>query len=261
MDDADSEQTCSKCGVTKCLSEFPRLKGRKNGVHTRCRDCHRAYHQDYRRKYGNGPAKPKVPVPEGFQTCSKCGVVKPLSGFPTKRARKRGVDSHCKDCHRTAQGRWQKRCGNAKWRERYRSDPEFKAKVDAGSRSRRHRYRDWYRAWDRDRRHQIKLAVIAIYGGKCACCGETAKEFLSVDHTAGNGAKDRKRRNNTQLYRELAKAGKPLMGYRLLCFNCNLSRGHWGYCPHDGKKEQPSMLEKRVQARTDAGAGLDPSVA
>lgn len=253
MGNAELGQTCTKCGFVKPIYAFPVLKARKNGIHPRCRECQRAYHREYRLRRRNaggcGVRPQRAPVADGSQACTKCGVVKPLSAFSKRKGRKLGVDSHCKDCHVKASHDWHQRCGNEKWRERYKSDPEFKRKIDSADRARRPKYQDWRRAWERERRRKIKLAVFEIYGNACVCCGETTSEFLSVDHTDGDGAIDRKRRNNTMLYKELAKAGKPQPGFRLLCFNCNLAKGHWGYCPHTGIKEQPSMLEKRTKAR------------
>ena len=34
--------------------------------------------------------------------------------------------------------------------------------------------------------------VMAHYGNKCACCGETAQAFLTLDHTNGGGRQHRK---------------------------------------------------------------------
>jgi hypothetical protein len=36
----------------------------------------------------------------------------------------------------------------------------------------------------------------------------------------------------------LKRRGYPQEGYTILCFNCNLSRGFFGYCPHERALEQ-----------------------
>ena len=78
-----------------------------------------------------------------------------------------------------------------------------------------------------------KEKVVAAYGGKCSCCGETHVEFLTIDHIHGGGRKHRS---------ELSKAGTTMYqwlinhkfpdGFRLLCSNCNLAFGLYGKCPH-----------------------------
>lgn len=41
-------------------------------------------------------------------------------------------------------------------------------------------------------RKKLRTDVIAIYGGKCYCCGEEEASFLTLDHTNGNGAEHRR---------------------------------------------------------------------
>jgi len=52
-----------------------------------------------------------------------------------------------------------------------------------------------------------KNKVYEHYGNKCGCCGETHREFLTIDH----------------------------INDRLLCNNCRYARLIYGYCPHEGK--------------------------
>ncbi len=86
--------------------------------------------------------------------------------------------------------------------------------------------------------HQkVKMEVLCHYGGslpKCACCGETLIEFLSIDHINGGGNKERKEMGNT--YDHIRRNNFP-PGYRVLCMNCNFALGHFGYCPHQVKNE------------------------
>lgn len=78
---------------------------------------------------------------------------------------------------------------------------------------------------------KLKLEIIAAYGGKCECCGDTHTEFLTVDHVNNDGAAHRKIVKN--MYCWLRKNGFPKIGFRLLCMNCNWSRGTFGHCPHE----------------------------
>ncbi len=83
---------------------------------------------------------------------------------------------------------------------------------------------------------EIKKKIIEAYGGKCTCCGESALEFLTIDHINNDGAADRKQNNKKsggKLYRWLIKNNFPKENYQLLCYNCNCAKGFFGYCPHN----------------------------
>ena len=80
---------------------------------------------------------------------------------------------------------------------------------------------------------RIKLETITAYGGRCVCCGEREPDFLTIDHTAGNGREHRKTvGRGHRLYEWLKKQAFPKKGYALLCFNCNCAKGQFGTCPH-----------------------------
>ena len=82
-----------------------------------------------------------------------------------------------------------------------------------------------------------KLAVLKAYGGECVCCGESTFEFLSIDHVRGGGDAHRREivanRGYVDIYRWLKEHKCPQDGrFQLLCFNCNMAKGFYGYCPH-----------------------------
>jgi hypothetical protein len=87
---------------------------------------------------------------------------------------------------------------------------------------------------------ELKFRVIAGYGGKCKCCGMKIWEFLSIDHIKERGADERKRLggrsklSSGSFYRKIIKENFPNY-YQLLCYNCNMSLGFFGYCPHNPK--------------------------
>lgn len=89
------------------------------------------------------------------------------------------------------------------------------------------RYRDYHRS--------LKKKILEAYGQKCVCCGITIYEFLSLDHTYNDGKKDRKRlgagMTSGALYRRIIRLGYPKK-YQVMCFNCNMALGFFGYCPH-----------------------------
>lgn len=79
--------------------------------------------------------------------------------------------------------------------------------------------------------------VFAHYGLSCACCGESRRVFLSIDHIGGGGTKHRESlggKSGSGFYKWLVRQGFP-KGYRTLCFNCNCGAGFrsggTGVCP------------------------------
>ena len=94
-----------------------------------------------------------------------------------------------------------------------------------------------------EKHRQLKWDCIEALGGKCACCGETALEFLTIDHINGDGASHRRtitgrsRASSPKIYKDIRNQGYPKDKYRVLCMNCNFSYGLWGYCPHTHTRE------------------------
>lgn len=98
----------------------------------------------------------------------------------------------------------------------------------------------------KDYSRRYRLTCITFYGGvnpKCACCGESIYEFLSIDHINGGGNKHRKEMRSGQTkssfggattYRWLINNKFP-EGFQVLCHNCNLAKGYYGKCPHELK--------------------------
>jgi len=85
-----------------------------------------------------------------------------------------------------------------------------------------------------------RIIVLEYYSGKlpkCACCGESTYEFLSIDHINGGGNKHRKEMGmkngkGGNIYHWLIKNNFP-EGYQVLCHNCNMAKGFYGICPHN----------------------------
>jgi len=73
---------------------------------------------------------------------------------------------------------------------------------------------------------------------RCACCGVVDMEFLTLDHIDKNGREHRAEveaqgfAKGAGMYLWIEKNGYP-EGFRVLCWNCNCSRGIHGYCPHE----------------------------
>lgn len=113
---------------------------------------------------------------------------------------------------------------------------EFKARDPEG-------YHEYESERGRRWRFKIKAEMVAAYGGKCVCCGETRFEFLTINHKHGGGRQHRlslkgnARVGGVNFYFWLRKQGWPQEDYDLHCFNCNCAKGFLGYCPHERERE------------------------
>jgi len=86
---------------------------------------------------------------------------------------------------------------------------------------------------------RLREKIIRYYScgtNKCMCknCGVSDMEFLSIDHINGGGTNHLRQLKGQNLYYWLIKNKLP-SGFRVLCYNCNFSLGHYGYCPHEVK--------------------------
>lgn len=140
--------------------------------------------------------------------CSACQQEHPESEFGIDRSRKDGLYRVCREAQR-AKDRLRKR------------DRE---------------YTDADRAYGRERRRRIRILALQAYGGDppaCRCCGEDKIEFLSLEHSRGDGNTHRASVKGDFIL-ALWRQGFPHdLGLEVLCFNCNLARGFHGYCPHE----------------------------
>jgi hypothetical protein len=142
--------------------------------------------------------------PEGFKTCRKCGKLYEASiqFFQPWKKTKDGLGSYCRSCV----------------------------------------------CKERNARHErVRVEVLEHYCGgelKCQCpgCTERHHEFLGIEHSGGGGAEHRRQAHSTNLYSWLKRHKYPedYNGSRIqvMCFNCNLSRGFRGYCPHEREEGQ-----------------------
>ena len=77
--------------------------------------------------------------------------------------------------------------------------------------------------------------LFSQYGQECACCGETRREYLTIDHKNGGGRKHRRElelNNPEKYYKWLIEHYDP-SEFQILCFNCNCGKGNYSVCPHD----------------------------
>ena len=81
----------------------------------------------------------------------------------------------------------------------------------------------------------------------CACCGEYRYAFLTIDHLIPTWQGKRPHNEGGDaLARRLIKNKFPL-GFRILCYNCNISRSHGRVCPHEKERVADRVLEETVQ--------------
>ncbi len=99
--------------------------------------------------------------------------------------------------------------------------------------------RAYQRAWRAERHGILRAAMLAAYGGKCACCGETEPKFLELDHIFNDGAEHRRRYGHADAeWIALHRAGWPKDRHQLLCSNCNRGKlRNNGVCPHAARSE------------------------
>lgn len=129
-----------------------------------------------------------------------------------------------------------RRLNRERMRRYYRNGSEEYRRISI-ERSTAWRKANLERARERERRRNrvVRLEVLGMYGGCCACCGVRDHEFLAIDHVNGGGNKHRKSGWNNggiTFYRKLKASGYP-GGYRVLCHNCNMAKGIWKRCPHE----------------------------
>lgn len=100
---------------------------------------------------------------------------------------------------------------------------------------------NWYACQDcvnrlsRERNNAARDMVLKYFKNKCNCCGESRPEFLCVDHVQNDGAAHRKKLKGYSIYHWLINNKFP-SGFQLLCHNCNMAKGLYGYCPHAREK-------------------------
>lgn len=134
----------------------------------------------------------------------------------------------CENCGKTFEQNPNYRARNGRQKYCSRKCCQQKYKTD-------HFYRR-YRTKQKETAQKLRIDVLTHYGGnppKCACCGETIIEFLTIDHINGGGHKQmiKINRRGTSFYRWLIQQRFP-EGLQVLCMNCNFAKGKYGKCPH-----------------------------
>lgn len=97
-------------------------------------------------------------------------------------------------------------------------------------------------ARERETIRNLRMIFLDHYGHICVCCPTgTAHpdEFLAGDHIGGWGKDHRtatgRKVSGVNLYRWAINNNFP-DSLRVLCYNCNCSQAHAGYCPHEKER-------------------------
>jgi len=82
----------------------------------------------------------------------------------------------------------------------------------------------------------------------CACCPENSEsqqhlEFMTIDHVNCGGRKHRNENKSGHSDYLLLKQGFKASDYQVICYNCNCSLGHRGYCPHKPEIKRSTKFE------------------
>jgi hypothetical protein len=90
-------------------------------------------------------------------------------------------------------------------------------------------------SWSDQRRRArpLRHRIIDTLGAACACCGETIRASLTIDHRRNDGAGERRMFPDVrQLYRHIIAEGIPRERYQVLCRNGHESKNERGECAH-----------------------------
>jgi hypothetical protein len=186
-----------------------------------------------------------------YKRCCRCKQVKSLAQFSSNRSRQDRLDIQCRECNRE------------RTREKKARHLAEEKCTDCGLpigsspsrwRCNNCRIRPTHGTWGS---RNIRQQVFRAYAGDapcCACCGQSAVEFLTLDHVNGGGRAHRRLTSNQGVYHRLRRNGFP-PGFRILCFNCNMARGFYGRCPHERASSEPEeeVLVTGFLANTDRG--------
>jgi hypothetical protein len=98
---------------------------------------------------------------------------------------------------------------------------------------------------NKERRIERRNIVLNHYGNKCICCGEIEPKFLTIDHIDSDGYKYRPIKGGLS-YSWIIKNNFPT-NLQILCWNCNMSKGCYGECPHVTKRKVEGNYVEKIR--------------
>lgn len=228
-------KVCTRCHSEKPLAEFHKKHDNKDGRTTQCKACRRELDRE---KYD--PEKNSIQC-KAYRDSHKEELSEKYKTY-YKEHRKELIAKNKKynEDHREQKKAYHKEYNKTHHRPYIKKDPLLRRK------------------WSRASSDRLWKKAIEFFG-PCACCGESTREFMSVDHIKGNGGYHRSKEGwkggGKAILIGLRKAGWPedaKKEYRLLCFNCNFAIGHHGYCPHHPEIKYPNQCFKEEKYNGDS---------
>lgn len=170
-----------------------------------------------------------------MKVCSKCRLDKLDSDFARRKSSKDGLQDWCRFCMSSNQ------------KIAYRLNPaKHIARATAYRKSNPECNKRNCLLYHRRKRMKVLQHYSKNEVPFCFCCKEDRLEFLCLDHINGGGGKHRKElKGSTAVYYWLVKMNFP-KGYQVLCYNCNNSFGHYGYCPHNPKVKRTVIPHRKI---------------
>ncbi len=222
-----TEQICTACGQPKELErDFFRNSARANGYDAKCKACRGARAKEYRRVHAAEISKQR----QGYYEANKESIMASKLAYYRDNASALAVQKsrYWQDNKVAIKKR------TSDWRQRNKDLLALRAK----------QYRD-----------AIIRSVIAALGGKCAMCGESQAEFLTIDHVNNDGHSER-HRGAVGWKRRILDGTADSSRYRVLCHNCNL--GRYRLDPVHHLKNRPLIGKERTCPA--CGASKDESL-
>jgi hypothetical protein len=177
------------------------------------------------RRIGVSPQSYCAALNRGHKVCGGCmrDLPRDAAHFGNDRKTFDQLRSRCRECV------------SAQKKDHYeRTRTEQRPRRLAYQRNNRERLYAYNAKWQRERHATLRAEMLAAYGAKCACCGESEPVFLELDHVNNDGAAHRREMGNCdQVMLSLRARGWPRDGFQILCCNCNQGKArNGGICPH-----------------------------
>lgn len=130
--------------------------------------------------------------------------------------------------------------------KRRENTPERQAYMKAYNERYRQEHREHLSAEKLAEGKRIREEGMRILGNVCACCGESDKHFLTLDHIKGRDTLDvsdngKRRLTGLHAWRLARRLGYPRDKYMLLCYNCNFAKNSYGTCPHTWTESEKKL--------------------
>ena len=157
-------------------------------------------------------------------TCGKCGISGDKN-FYASTLKRTGHSRDCKTCHKVYTNKFR------------RENPEYGKQY---AKKYRELNREKMVAQQKEWTDALRKRVFDHYGNSCACCGESERHFLTIDHINNDGhlfrtPSGKARIAGNALYSFIVKNSFP-DDLQTLCSNCNFGkRRNKNICPHQEK--------------------------